>query len=378
MRAVIEAFGAFSGKVGLRFPQKMRPTKDAWAPQRRIGVALALALVVAGAGVANAQDKGTLNPKPLPPLANPDDPKTPAKELFGRRTTPAPISAVTHASPPVAAAASTAAAVAARIMGGPKLAAANATPVESRTIGFYAKGCLAGGVALPINGSTWQVMRLSRNRNWGHAKLVRFLERLSEKGAKEAGWRGLLVGDMSQPRGGPMLTGHASHQVGLDADIWLTPMPDRELTRAEREEMSAAMAVAADRKDVDPNVWTPAHHGIIKAAAEDPLVERIFVNAAIKKALCRAPGTDHAWLHKVRPYWGHDYHFHVRIKCPADSPECKPQEPVPAGDGCGKDLDWWFTDAVLHPKPSPTPSKPRAPMTLADLPAACRAVVMAP
>src|SRR5438105_10310723 len=124
MRAVIEAFGAFSGKVGLRFPQKMRPAKDAWAPQRRIGVALALALVVAGAGVANAQDKGTLNPKPLPPLANPDDPKTPAKELFGRRTTPAPISAVTHASPP----ASTAAAVAARIMGGPKLAAANATP----------------------------------------------------------------------------------------------------------------------------------------------------------------------------------------------------------------------------------------------------------
>ena len=64
-------------------------------------------------------------------------------------------------------------------------------------------------------------MRLSRNRNWGHPKLVEFLERLSAKGAK-VGWPGLLVGDMAQPRGGPMLTGHASHQVGLDADIWLT------------------------------------------------------------------------------------------------------------------------------------------------------------
>ena len=130
--------------------------------------------------------------------------------------------------------------------------------LAARTIGFYAKGCLAGGAALPINGPTWQVMRLSRNRNWGHPDLVRFLEKLSDK-APKAGWRGLLVGDMSQPRGGPMITGHASHQVGLDADIWLTPMPDRELTRAEREEMSATMVVAEDRKDVDPKVWTPAH-----------------------------------------------------------------------------------------------------------------------
>jgi len=90
------------------------------------------------------------------------------------------------------------------------------------------------------------------------------------------------------------------------------------------------------------------------------------------------PGSNHAWLNKVRPYWGHDYHFHVRIKCPADSPECKPQEPVPAGEGCGHELDWWFTESVLHPKPSPTPSKPRPPMTLADLPPLCRAVVLAP
>ena len=195
---------------------------------------------------AAAQDRGSVNPEPLPPLAKPDDPATPAKELFGRKTAPAPL--------------------------------------EARTIGFYAKGCLAGAMALPINGKTWQVMRLSRNRNWGHPNLVQFLERLADK-APKTGWHGLLVGDMSQPRGGPMLTGHASHQVGLDADIWLTPMPDRELTREEREEMSATMVVAEDRKDVDPKVWTPAHLNVIKAAAKDPQVDRIFVNAAIKKAL---------------------------------------------------------------------------------------------
>ena len=59
--------------------------------------------------------------------------------------------------------------------------------------------------------------------------------------------------------GGPMLTGHASHQVGLDADIWLTPAPDYQLSRNEREDMSAVMMVRADRLDIEPSAWTPRH-----------------------------------------------------------------------------------------------------------------------
>jgi penicillin-insensitive murein endopeptidase len=294
---------------------------------------------LACAHAAWAQDKGTVDPKPLPPLANPNDPKVAARELFGRK--PAPV------------------------------------PMEARVIGFYAKGCLAGAVALPINGKTWQVMRLSRNRNWGHPDLVKLLERVSDKGTK-VGWPGLLVGDLSQARGGPMLTGHTSHQIGLDADVWLTPMPKRELTRLEREEMSATNVVAPDKKDVDPKIWTPAHGAIIKTAAQEEDVERIFVNAAIKKALCREAGKDRSWLNKVRPYYGHNYHFHIRIGCPDGAKDCKGQDPVPEADGCGKDLDWWFRDAILNPKPPTTPPKPRPQLTLADLPAACKQVVLAP
>jgi penicillin-insensitive murein endopeptidase len=295
--------------------------------------------LVGGSGAALAQDAGTVEDKTLPPLAHPESPTTPAKELFGRETKPVPLAA--------------------------------------RAIGFYAQGCLAGAVALPINGATWQVMRLSRNRNWGHPKLIAFLERLADKG-KKVGWNGLLVGDLSQPRGGPMLTGHASHQVGLDADIWLTPMPDRQLSREEREFMSATNMVADDRLDVDAKVWTHERTKLIRAASEDPDVERIFVNAAIKKALCREAGADRSWLAKVRPWWGHDYHFHVRMFCPADSPQCKPQPPPPPGEDCGHDLDYWFTEGVLHPKPTPESAKPRSQLTLANLPAACRQVLMAP
>lgn len=298
-----------------------------------------LLLLLALATPAWAQDKGTLDPAPLPPLANPDNPATAAKQLFGRKAAPAALA--------------------------------------TRAIGFYAKGCLAGARALPVNGKTWQVMRLSRNRMWGHPELIALIERLAHK-APRVGWRGLLVGDLSQPRGGPMLTGHASHQVGLDADIWLTPMPERELTRREREEMAAIMTVGADRLDVDPAVWTPGHLGIIKAAATDAAVERVLVNAAIKKALCREARGDRGWLNKVRPYYGHDYHFHVRIGCPSDSSGCKSQDPVPPGEGCGKDLNWWFRDAIIHPKPSPTPPKPKPPLTMADLPPECRQVLIAP
>src|SRR5271154_1956544 len=276
-------------------------------------ILISLLIPVLTASVARAQDKG-FDPKLLAPLANPNDPKLGAKELFGRKILPA--------------------------------------AMPTRVVGFYAHGCIAGAEALPINGETWQVMRLSRNRNWAHPDMVALLERLSAKVHKDAGWPGILVGDMSQPRGGPMFTGHASHQVGLDADVWLTPMPGRTLSRNEREEMSAVMMVRADRLDIDPNTWTPEHLMLIRDAAQEPSVQRIFVNAAIKKALCREAKGDRSWLSKIRPMYGHDYHFHVRIKCPAGSTTCTGQPDNTEGEACSAaDLAYWFKDEVIHPKP---------------------------
>jgi penicillin-insensitive murein endopeptidase len=220
-------------------------------------------------------------------------------------------------------------------------------------------------------------MRLSRNRNWGNPALIDFIARLGEA-AKKEGWNGLLIGDMAQPRGGPMFSGHASHQIGLDVDIWFNPMPDHVMTREERELDGATNMVALSGLDVDHSVWTPARTALIKAAARDPQVARIFVNAAIKKAMCAAAGTDRDWLAKVRPWWGHAEHFHVRLNCPPDSPQCESQAPVGPGDGCGHELDYWFKDSVLHPKPAPGPPSPRTGPTLGALPRACRQVVTAP
>ena len=246
-------------------------------------------------------------------------------------------------------------------------------PGPVRVIGSYTKGCMAGAQQLPADGTNWQVMRPSRNRAWGAPVLIGFIERLAASLPSAVGWPGLLVGDIAQPRGGPMLTGHASHQLGIEADIWLTPMPDRRLTPAERDEMSATNVVAANGLDIDPNTWRPEHRKLLEAAARSPGVARIFVNAAIKKALCREAGGDRSWLRVIRPWWGHNYHFHLRLSCPVDQPQCENQEPPPPGDGCGE-LDRWFTEEMLHPKPGP----PKPPLPISAMPPACAALVQHP
>jgi penicillin-insensitive murein endopeptidase len=291
---------------------------------------------------ALAQDKGTVKPEPLPPLDHPNDPKIGAKQLFARKYQP------------------------------------SAQP--AKVIGGYAKGCVAGAEKMPMNGDTWQVMRPSRNRYWGYPQTIALIKRLSVNAHKDAGWPGILVGDIGQPRGGPALSGHASHQIGLDADIWLTPMPDRRFSADEREETSATMMVRDDRLDVDPKAWTPAHWMVIRDAAQEPAVQRIFVNAAIKKALCREAKGDRSWLSKVRPWWGHDYHFHIRLRCPAGDKECKGQADQGGDDGCKpSELAYWFKDSIIHPKPEPPKPPPKLTdgIKLSAMPSACKAVLNA-
>jgi penicillin-insensitive murein DD-endopeptidase len=243
-----------------------------------------------------------------------------------------------------------------------------------RSIGKYDRGCISGAVPLPQEGANWEVMRPARNRAWGHPVLIATIEHLAESLPEINGWPGLLVGDMGQPRGGPMVTGHASHQIGLDVDIWLTPMPAGGLSLAERENLGAKSFVTADGNVVDRALWNPSYLKFYEAVAHLPGLARMFANAAIKRELCREAGADRDWLRKVRPWWGHDDHVHIRLDCPPDQPLCQNQDPPPPGDGCGKELDWWFTEEARHPKPGPS----QRPLLVSQLPPECAAVATAP
>ena len=252
-------------------------------------------------------------------------------------------------------------------------------------IGSYARGCGAGMVELPESGLSWQAMRLSRHRNFGQPVLIDYLIDLSQF-AQQIGWAGLYIGDMGQPRGGPMTSGHASHQIGLDADIWMLPPRRLDLTAREREDITSVPVRSADQRSVTSN-WTAAHRALMRAAALDPRVDRIFVAAAVKIEMCKtAKRKDKDWLQKIRPIAGHDTHFHVRLKCPKGARLCETQKPTVAdlskgGNGCDDTLMYWVTDYLNPPKPTKNLKKPEKPergprdFTMADLPKQCAAVL---
>lgn len=256
-------------------------------------------------------------------------------------------------------------------------------------VGTYAKGCLAGGVELPGVGPTWAAMKPSRNRHWGHPEMIRFLKEFSAKVAKVPGWNGIYVSDISQPRGGPMTSGHQSHQMGLDADIWLKRGTKMNLTKAERDAAGSYSVRSKDQRNVNGN-WTPQHMEVLKLAASDPRVDRIFITAPAKIWMCKHAKGNRKWLQKIRPLWGHHLHFHVRLKCPKGSRGCITQKPTVAqlsknATGCDETLTWWVTDALKPPKKKKvTSKKKKKPVkrkrgareyVMADLPKTCKGVL---
>jgi penicillin-insensitive murein endopeptidase len=240
-------------------------------------------------------------------------------------------------------------------------------PGSARAVGSYAAGCVQGAVSLPPEGPGFQVMRRYRRRFFGHPALVRYLQEFGGATAQR-GLGVLLIGDLGQARGGPTSTGHRSHQNGLDVDIWFwLPGDGRGLTVAERETVVAPSMLIADGSALDERQWSPQQADMLRLAGGFGAVSRIFVNPVIKKALCeQSPGA--SWLQKLRPWWGHDDHFHVRLRCPTGESGCQDQDPLPAGNGCGADLAWWFSEEARKPPP-------RVEITKVPLPAACDAIL---
>lgn len=225
----------------------------------------------------------------------------------------------------------------------------------SHSIGSYSNGCIKNAVKLNDKNTILQHMRPSRKRNWGHPSLVKYLNILSHKMYQNHSWRGILVGDLSQKNGGRMLSGHKSHQNGLDVDLWLNPPEKNKFSSKERERKPASSHV---RKDMTiRKSWTNAHRDFVLMAANDPNVARIFINAALKKDLC-SYSFNHEMLRKIRPWFGHDDHIHVRLKCPENNKDCTPQNDPPKGSGCAEtQLSWWFSEEAKMPKKSKNKSE---------------------
>ncbi len=274
---------------------------------------------------------------------------------------------------------------------------------SAQSIGSYTAGCLSGAVLLPQNGTGYQLMRPTRGRSYGHPDLIRFIESIAQT-THLRHWGVLLIGDLGQARGGPTPSGHRSHQTGLDVDIWYLlstardggsvatgttarmqeveqrrerlprePVrPQQAATRSlafnERETWSSPSILTAQSDTIDESQWSSANEKILETAARQQEVDRIFVNPSVKRLLCTRQSS-HDWLRKIRPWWGHDDHFHVRLKCPLNNKNCTGQEPLPEVDGCDASLAWWFSEEAKTP--TPAAKKPEPPV----LPALCDVVL---
>ncbi len=214
-----------------------------------------------------------------------------------------------------------------------------APPVsDAEAVGGYGNGCLLGGVEIATKGPGFETIRRHRRRYYAHPRLQAFVTRFGQQ-LLDAGLPTVLVGDTAQDGGGRMPSGHRSHQTGLDADFWFS--------RPKKHDSDKRFATMVDRatETIAPDAWTDVHPRMLRIAAEDPDVARIFVHWVIKRALCEATSEgERDWLKKVRPWWGHDRHFHVRLRCPPGSADCRNQ-PDPSGPQCGQES--WFSRAAV-------------------------------
>jgi len=246
-----------------------------------------------------------------------------------------------------------------------------ATPSRgpSQVIGTPANGCVGGAGALPESGPGFVSVRRARHRFFGHPDLLRLVQDLGRSAARRN--LGLvMIGDLSQPRGGQMPSSHHSHQNGLDVDVWFTLAPTAQAARQLMDDRPDPPSMVQPGTLVSSGAWGQPQRFLLETMARNPAVDRIFVNPGIKRAVCSEAQGDRTWLRKLRPWWGHDAHFHVRIRCPAGSPQCEPQAAIPAGEGCGAELAWWF-----KPQAKGTTRKKGEPRAEPIAPAACMALL---
>ncbi len=281
-----------------------------------------------------------------------------------------------------------AAGLAVLVLGVPETAAARdwarvkaPTAGAARSIGAPSHGCIAGAEGLPVEGIGYQVVRPSRRRFFGHPALIHYVQGFG-RGVAQAGLEDVYVADLGLPRGGPMPGGHASHQTGLDVDIFFDLAPKPRLASKEREGVVGETLVATDNLRVDPARWRPEHGRLLALAAASDAVDRIFVHPAIKRHLCEeSDPVERAWLQRLRPWYGHDEHFHVRLRCPAGSAACESDAALPPGDGCDATLAWWSEEEdgriPAWREVDPRPPRTEPARELPQLPSECAGVLRA-
>lgn len=224
--------------------------------------------------------------------------------------------------------------------GSPSLLTVNDDPYQGareQVKGFYSNGRLVNADVLPAEGLGFVKIHRPRNRGYGAFDLVQVLVDASARMQQTfPSVDRIMIGDMSAEHG-DNLSGHASHQNGLDADVAFI-RADR--TEQDPEDTGGFREDFVNKGKLTENFDLPRNWHYAKVLIQTGRVQRLFVNAVVKKGLCSFVSligereSQRETLRRLRTIAGHEDHFHVRITCPASSPDCKAQEDVPEDLGC--------------------------------------------
>jgi murein endopeptidase len=157
---------------------------------------------------------------------------------------------------------------------------------RSQSVGRPNAGRLVGGVQLPAEGPDWFTWDPARKRSpnrawrrWGTDRLVRTLLRvLREYRAAHPGAPRVGIGDLSRSHGGNFGRrfgglGHASHQNGLDVDVYYPrrdglerrPYAPRQVDRASAQELVDRFVAAGARYVfVGPRLGLHGRRGVVE------------------------------------------------------------------------------------------------------------------
>lgn len=243
---------------------------------------------------------------------------------------------------------------------------------ETQIYGDYNRGCISGSVPLADYGIGFQSTRRSRDMHYGAPSTIKTIETIGTQ-VFAAGLGYMLVGNVSKKNGGPLFEHSISHQNGLDFDVAYQPV-EKPLSEVMSASFDFRSLLSFDKNTLNQKLWNEKTAELLKITAQRPEVERILVDPLIKQQLCVTERHEE-WFKKLRPWFKHDNHFHVRLKCPADSKTCVSQDPPPNEIGCdGEAFDWWFSDEAKNMRDGklkkPTKTTPPKPY-----PAECNAVL---
>lgn len=209
---------------------------------------------------------------------------------------------------------------------------------REQSFGFYSHGRLAAATRLPDSGGGFVKILRPRNRRFASEDMIYLITKVSKELDQKFPNRrdAVQIGDVSAELGG-LVPGHNSHQNGLDVDIAFLRTNE---TMQNPDDVNGFREKFVSSGKVSNNFDLERNWALAKLMVATGRPQRIFVNQVIKNAFCklaREKGELQSaaeTLHRLRPYSGHEDHFHVRITCPLNSPKCEAQEEIPAGTGC--------------------------------------------